>query len=102
MPGSTRHPSPVSGVARDRRAGDGPRLEAGMTRPCLVRLARVLHVLDDVELDVVELAVLLLDLAQVDVLHHVAGLRVDVDRAARALEDLALHAGQQRLAAALA
>ena len=55
-----------------------------------------------VELDVPELAVLLLDLAQVDVLHDVARLRVDEHRAARALEDLALHRGQQRVAAALA
>ena len=44
-----------------------------------------------VELDVVELAVLRLDLADVDVLHDVARLRVDQHRAARALEDLALH-----------
>src|SRR5437868_9306585 len=58
-------------------------------------LARILDVLDHVELGVPELAVLLLDLAQVDVLHDVAGLRVDEHRAARALEDLAFHGGDQ-------
>ena len=55
--------------------------------------------LDHVELHVVELAVHPLDLADVDVLHDVARLRVDQHRAARALEDLALHRVEQRLAA---
>src|ERR1700741_1369781 len=70
--------------------------------PRLLRLAGVLHLLDDVELDVVELVAHgrhSLDLADVDVLDDVAGLRVDQDRAARALEDLALHRLWQLLAA---
>src|SRR4029434_4294043 len=64
-----------------------------------LRLARVLHILDHVELHVVELAVLLLDLADVDVVHDVARLGIDEHRAARALEDLALHGIEQGLAA---
>src|SRR4051812_37694971 len=57
----------------------------------LLRLARILHVLEDVELHVEQRVALLLHLAQVHVLHHVARLRVDEHRAARAFEDLALH-----------
>src|SRR5262245_24989657 len=67
----------------------------------LLQLARILHGPLHVELDVPELAVLLLDPADVDVLHDVAGLRVDQDLAARALEELALHRGQHHVAAAL-
>ena len=54
------------------------------------------------EFDVVELAVLLLDLADVDVLNDVARLRIDRDRAARALPGHALHGGDQRIAVGLA
>src|SRR4051794_8069055 len=43
------------------------------------------------ELDIVELAVLLLDLAHVDVLHDVAGIRIDSDRPAGADEFHAFH-----------
>src|SRR5215813_2694836 len=62
-----------------------------ITRGCppyqllLRRLDRILDVLEGGELDVVELAVLLLDLADVDVLDDVAGVRIDRDRTARAL-----------------
>src|SRR6476661_1321422 len=80
----------------------GLRVQPAMTGWFLLALARILDVLDDVELHVPQLAVLLLHLAQVDVLDDVAGLGVDEHGAARALEDLALHAVHQRFAAALA
>src|SRR3954452_19250733 len=62
-------------------------MRPGMTRfrASLLRLAGILHRLEGREFDVVELAVDLLDLADVDVLHDIAGLRVNRDRAARAL-----------------
>src|SRR5437660_1367173 len=59
------------------------------------RLDRVLHVVVGGELDVVELAVLLLDLADIDVLDDVARLRIDRHRAARALPLEALHGRDQ-------
>src|SRR5512139_814409 len=58
-------------------------------------LHRVLDVRDGGELDVVELAAHLIDLADVDVLHDVARVRVDRDRAARALPRHTLHGGQE-------
>src|SRR5664279_1379855 len=66
-----------------------------------LHLGRILHCLLHVELDVVELVAHrghALDLPDVDVLNDVARLRVDEDRAARALEDLALHRREQRVA----
>src|SRR5258708_38576585 len=51
----------------------------------LLRLQRVLHGIEGRELHGVELAIHLLDLADVDVLDDVARLRVDRDRSARAL-----------------
>src|SRR5438067_5721688 len=73
---------------------------AGTTRSSLPAraLARIFHRLESRELDIVELAVLLLDTADVDVLHDVAGLRIDRDRAARALPRHALHRGDERVA----
>ena len=65
-------------------------------------LAGVLDRLEGRELDVVELAVLLLDLADVDVLHDVARLGIDRDRPARALPGHALHGRDQRVAVGLA
>ena len=47
---------------------------------------------------IVIMAAALVDLADVDVVHHVAGLRVDAHGAARALKRLALHGVQKRLA----
>src|SRR5689334_686096 len=79
----------------------GLRVKPAMTVVSLA-FARVLHVLDHVELDVPQLPVLLLDLAQVDVLHDVAGLCVDVHGAARTFEDLAFHPADEGFAAALA
>src|SRR6476620_200598 len=66
-------------------------------KPFLFRFPGVLHILDHVELHVVELAVLLLDLADIDVVHDVARLGINEHRAARALEDLALHGVEQGL-----
>src|SRR5687768_5963700 len=79
--------------SRRLRGGAGSRVEATGD---LLRLAGIFHGLLHVELDVPQLAVLALDLADVDVLHDVACLRVDQHRAARALEHLALHRVEQR------
>src|SRR6202790_4608768 len=70
--------------------------------PSLLRLAGVLDGLKSLELDVVEFAVDLLDLADVDVLHDVAGLRVDRDRPPRAFPFHALHGLDQRIAVGVA
>src|SRR3954462_2491133 len=59
-------------------------------RPLLL-LQRILDRIEGRELDVVELAPDLLPLADVDVLDDVAGVRIDRDRAARALPFHALH-----------
>src|SRR4029079_15972823 len=88
-----------AGPHRHGRALTAP--SAGARRR-LLRLARILDGLADVELDVPELAVLPLDLADVDVLDDVARLRVDQDLATRALEELSLHRREQRVAAARA
>src|SRR5471030_3143084 len=65
----------------------------GLVLALLLRgsLHRVLHGGKGLELDVVELAVLPLDLAQVHVLHHVAGLRVERHGAAWAVPRQTLH-----------
>src|SRR5580698_11431930 len=68
----------------------------------LLGLAGILDGLKGLELDVVEFAVDLLDLADVDVLHDVAGFRIDRDRAARAFPLHALHGLDQRIAVGLA
>src|ERR1039457_961492 len=68
----------------------------------LLRLAGVLDGLEGLEFDVVELAVDLLDLADIDVLHDVAGLRIDRDRAARAFPLHPLHGFDERVAVGLA
>src|SRR3954466_8395259 len=68
----------------------------------LLGLARILDGVEGLELDVVELAVDLLDLADVDVLDDVAGFRINRDRAAWALPGHALHRGKQRIAIRLA
>src|SRR4051812_24080894 len=94
--------SPLRGVDDEELTSFVMPGEAGVICHSSFALARILHVLDDVELHVPQAAVLLLHLAQVDVLDDVARLGVDEHRAARALEDLALHAVDQGLAAALA
>src|SRR6202023_2794630 len=66
------------------------------------RFHRVLHVLDLLDLDVAHLPSHVLDAADVDRLDHVARLRIDRDRAARALPGHALGGGDQALAIALA
>src|SRR5207248_7650759 len=77
---------------------------SGMTRfrASLLRLAGILHCLEGGEFDIVELAVDLLDLADVDVLHDIAGFRIDRDRAARAFPLHAFHCPDQRIAVGLA
>src|SRR5258707_9662527 len=75
----------------------------GMTAsPSLLRLAGILHRLEGREFDVVEFAVDLLDLADVDVLDDVAGFWIDRDRAARAFPLHALHRRDQFVAVGLA
>src|ERR1700742_2424797 len=71
-------------------------------RPSLLGLAGVLHGLEGLELDIVEFTVLLLDLADVDVLDDVAGLGIDRDRTARALPFHALHGLDQLVAVGVA
>jgi hypothetical protein len=68
----------------------------------LLGFAGVFHVFDDIKLHVVKLTVFLLDFAQVDVVHHIAGLRIDVNLTTRALENLTLHGRQQGFTATLA
>src|SRR5215467_7939324 len=72
----------------------GPR-KLGPNGRLLLRLQRILDRLEGRELDGPELAAHLLDLAEVDVLHDVAGLRIDRDRPARALPLHALHRADQ-------
>src|SRR5258705_6584523 len=80
----------------------GGRSRSPTVAPSLLRLAGVLDGLEGCEFDVVELAVDLLDLADVDVLHDVAGFRIDRDRAARAFPLHPLHGFDQRIAVGLA
>src|SRR5262245_32029529 len=93
---STNSSMPYAMPSKRRVSTCFPRIPAAS-----LELAGILDRLLHVELDVPQLAVLLLDLADVHVLHDVARLRVDEDLAARALEDLALHGREQRVAAAL-
>src|SRR3954469_1390775 len=74
---------------------------APRTAASLLGLAGILHRLKSREFDVVQFAVDLLDLADVDVLHDVAGFRIDRDRAARAFPLHALHRLDQRIAVGL-
>src|SRR6201995_318114 len=99
-PGRRRSLSPPQ-VNRPALAGRC-RAFATRTSMSLLGLAGVLHVREGLELDIVELAVLLLDLADVDVLDDVARLRVDRDRAARALPLHALHGLDQLVAVGVA
>src|SRR5580704_1085792 len=80
----------------------GLRPRPGMTslareRPLLLlrRLDRILDVREGGKFDVVELAALLLDFADVDVLDDVAGVRIDRDRAARAFPGQAFGGGDE-------
>src|SRR5438270_241951 len=84
------------------RAKLAPRNDGGRDPPSLLRLAGILDRLEGGEFDVVEFAVDLLYLADEDVLHDVAGFRVDRDRPARALPLHALHRLDQRVAVGLA
>src|SRR5882672_6498866 len=98
IPGWSEGPDPES-----RDSGFACAMRPGMTAsPSFLGLAGILHRLEGGEFDVVELAVDFLDLADVDVLHDVAGFRIDRDRAARALPLHALHRLDQRIAVGLA
>src|SRR6202035_5956716 len=76
----------------------------GMTSQAtsLLGLAGVLDGFEGRKFDVVEFAVDLLDLADVDVLHDIAGFRIDRDGAARALPLHPLHGFDQPIAVGLA
>ena len=97
----TRHPqrNPARSGPRKRRA---PRDDAAFAQSVTSWSCRILDRLESREFDVVELAVDLLDLADVDVLHDVAGFRIDRDRAARAFPLHPLHGRDQRIAVGLA
>src|SRR5664279_4506837 len=84
----TRLPSMPAPISRMHRARKSASLLPGF-------LARILHIGDAIELDVGELAVALLDLADIDRLHHVARLGVDHDRATRARDLQALQHGHR-------
>src|ERR671939_702056 len=81
---------------------DGARPGVTSQPTSLLRLAGVLHRLKGLELDIVELAIDLLHLADVDVLHDVARFRIDRDRAARAFPLHALHGLDQLVAVGVA
>src|SRR4030081_2472435 len=81
LPAAVRRVSEAHRCALSRFA---PHRIRGTRRPLLLHLQRILDRIEGRELDVVELALHLLDLADVDVLDDVAGLRIDRDRAARA------------------
>src|SRR5437588_9693356 len=85
------NPESFSIISRFRVRGLRPRAGMTSTSTSLLRLAGILDVGEGCELDVVKFAVDLLDLADVDVLHDVAGFRVDRDRAARAFPLHPLH-----------
>src|SRR5437764_15426057 len=89
-PGSLRSPTLPRWGRDQTAAGQGTLLLRG--------LGRILDGLESSELDVVELVADLLDLADVDVLHDVARLRIDRDRAARAFPRHALHGADERIA----
>src|ERR1700716_4152647 len=82
---------------------NAPNVNADHAGACqsLLRLASVFHGLESLEFDVVELAVDLFDLADIDVLHDVAGFRIDRDRAARAFPLHPLHRLDQAIAVGL-
>src|ERR1700744_1214479 len=97
------------GAPRERRCGEPPLVRAARAMsptaaryPLFLDLGRILHVRNGRELDIVELAVLLLDLADIDVLDDVAGVRIDRDRAARALPLHPLHGCEQLVAVGIA
>src|SRR5689334_2742161 len=78
---SVRPAGPAPTIATCVRAGNGLCI-ARLGRSGL--LARILDRVELVELDVPQLAIALLDLAQVDRLHDVARLGIDRDRTTRA------------------
>src|SRR5262245_62706123 len=101
MQGRSRPPlSRLSRRTHDRRAGFEPRAPAVLG--LLLHFQRVFDGVEGRELDIVKLALHLLDLADVDVLDDVARLRIDRDRSARAFPFHALHRVDQGVAAGLA
>ncbi|CCE10035.1 hypothetical protein BRAS3843_370020 [Bradyrhizobium sp. STM 3843] len=98
------NPESLSTISRSRvreRVALAPRDDVA-DATLLLRFARILDRVEGLEFDVVQLAVHLLDLANIDVLDDVARLRIDRDRAARALPGQALHRREQRVAVGLA
>src|SRR3982074_1651761 len=90
-------------ILRDARKRRAPQDEAYFRASHLfLRLAGILDRLKGLEFDVVELAVDLLDLADVDVLHDVAGFRIDRDRPSRTFPLHPLHGLDQAIAVGLA
>src|SRR3954470_13583297 len=101
--GDWRRVSAPPGRALTRPSPPSPRGEGDAACARSLRgFHRVLDVRDRGELDIVELAADLLDLADVDVLDDVAGLRVDRDRSARARPGHALHGRDERVAGGVA
>src|SRR5689334_6087424 len=84
-----------STISRSRVRGLRPR--PGMTPQAasLLGLAGILHALEGGKFHVVEFAVDLLDFTDIDVLHDVAGFRIDGDWPARAFPFHSLHRRDQ-------
>src|SRR5262249_14542918 len=78
---------PLAARAAGRTAGARAPSALGL----LLHFQRVFDGIEGRELDIVKLALHLLDLADVDVLDDVARLRIDRDRSARAFPFHALH-----------
>src|SRR5580704_129382 len=96
-----RRPEAAYATLPTRGRDKSPRDDAAVAAS-LLGLAGILHRRKRREFDIVEFAVDLLDLADVDVLHDVARLRIDRDRAARAFPLHALHRFDQGIAVGLA
>src|SRR3974377_1350529 len=90
--------------ARGKEGARAAPLHAAPELACLLllRLYRVLDVREGGELDVVQLAADLLDLADVFVVDDVARLRIDRNRSTRALPFGSFHCRNQRVAVGLA
>src|SRR5262245_46937174 len=101
-------PAAARSSARRRASGDPdsgypPGAMSGRNvRDLLLHLQRVLDRRERRKLDGVELALALLDLADIDVLDDLAGFRIDRDRAARAFPLGAFHRPDQRVGVGLA
>src|SRR5262249_13957093 len=99
--GSDARPLPPAEAVAPSRAGARGKPRAAATR-LLLHFQRVFDGVEGGELDIVKLAVDLLDFADIDVLDDLARLRVNGNRPARAFPFHSLHRGGQGLSVGLA